>query len=181
MSEEKEKKEKNEEIESETNLNIDLGLGGLFKGLGKFVEMIGDMTEKGEEIREKVQEFKGKGPLKDIKGVYGFSVKTGLGGKMKVEPFGNIKSTPKGPVVEETREPIMDVFEEQSTIQVVAEIPGVEAETVNVNIKGDVLNLSAENGDRKYAKEVLLPSEVKAEPISRSYKNGIFEVRFEKK
>jgi len=138
------------------------------------------MTEKGEEFREKVQEFQGKGPLKDVKGVYGFSVRTGLGGKPTVEPFGNIKSTPKGPVVEETREPIVDVFEEEAKIQVVVEMPGVEEQNVHIEINEDVLNLSADNSARKYQKEILLPSKVQSEPISHSYRNGIYEVWLKK-
>ncbi len=179
MVEEKKKEEKTKE--SESTINIDLGLGGLFKGLGNFVEMIGEMSEKGEEIREKVQEFKGKGELKDIKGVYGFSVKTGLGGKPTVESFGNVKSTPKGPVVEETREPMVDVFEEDKTIQIIAEIPGVNEASIALEVQGDIINLHAESGQRKYQKEILLPHIVEEKPESQSYQNGMLDVTFLKK
>jgi len=165
----------------EPGIHIDLGLGNLFKGIGNFVDLIGKMSEKGEEFIEKTKEFQGKGPLKDLKGVYGFSVKMGLGGKPTVEPFGNVKSTPKGPVVEEAREPIVDIFEEEDEIQIVAEMPGVEDKDVKMDIKGDILILSAEGPKRKYRKEVLLPSEIEPEAISRSHKNGIFEAHFNKK
>lgn len=177
---EKEKEEEKKEKE-EATIHIDLGLGKLFKGLGNFIDLVADMAEKGEEFREQTKEFRGKGPLKDIRGVYGFSVRTGLGGRAMVEPFGNVKSTPKGPVVEETREPMVDVFEEEDAVQVVAEMPGVEEKGINLEINGDVLNIFADTEGRKYQKEILLPFEVDAEPLSRSYKNGIFEVRLKKK
>jgi len=165
----------------EPGIHIDLGLGNLFKGIGNFVDLVGKMSEKGEEFVEKTKEFQGEGALKDLKGVYGFSVKMGLGGKPTVEPFGNVKSTPKGPVVEETREPIVDIFEEDSEVQIVAEMPGVNEQDVKLEIKGDVLILSAEGVKRKYRKEILLPTQVEPEALSRSHKNGVFEVRFKKK
>lgn len=173
---------KNEENKNEENtVHIDLGLGKLFNGIGNFVDLVGQMTEKGEEFVEKTKKFQGKGALKDLKGIYGFSVKVGLGGKPTVEPFGNIKTTPKGPVVEETREPIVDILEEEDEIQILAEMPGIEEQDVTLEINGDILILSAVGSDRKYHKELLLPAQVEPEVISRSHKNGIFEARFSKK
>ena len=73
---------------------------------------------------------------KGMKGVFGFSIKTAGGGKPIVEPFGNIKKTPKGPTVEEEREPITDVFDEKDEIRVYAEMPGVNQEDIKLDIKG---------------------------------------------
>jgi len=171
---------KNKKKDDET-LHIDLGFGKLFKGIGNFIDLVGQMTEKGEEFVEKTKEFHGEGALKDLKGIYGFSVKVGLGGKPMVEPFGNVKATPKGPVVDEAREPIVDIFEEENEIQILAEMPGVDEQDVKLEINGDILILSAAGSDRKYHKELLLPSQVEPEALSRSHKNGIFEVRFKKK
>jgi len=47
-------------------------------------------------------------------------------------------------------------------------------------LEGDILKLTAENKDRKYAKEILLPSKVKKESMEPSYKNGILEIKLEK-
>ena len=47
--------------------------------------------------------------------------------------------------------------------------------------KAEYLNLSAVGSDRKYHKELLFPSQVAPEALSRSHKNGIFEARFKKK
>jgi len=75
------------------------------------------------------------------------------------------------------REPIVDVFDESGTIQVVAEMPGIEEKDITLDIQGDILNIRAEAGSRKYQKEVLLSREAKAEDMSWTYKNGILEVK----
>jgi HSP20 family protein len=115
-----------------------------------------------------------------MKGVYGFSIKTALGGEPILETFGNIKKSPEGPIVEEEREPLTDVFDEKDEVVVIAEIPGVSEDGVSVDLKGDILEISAVGKNRKYRKEVLLPVQVKKETLSYTYKNGILEVRVKK-
>jgi len=105
----------------------------------------------------------------------------GLGGKPVIEQFGNIKATERGAVVAEVREPIVDIFDEGDKLVVIAELPGVEESDVSFEVKDDILNLSAEAKDRKYSKEVLLPSSVDANSAESSYKNGILEIKLRKK
>ena len=175
--------------EEDRGVKIDFGLGGLFKGLGNILELAQNLAEKGEEISEaqgkifeQTKEFKGKGGLS---GVYGVSVRFGGPGGtgeqgFTVEPFGNVKSTPEGPVVEEVREPIVDVFDEEDTIQVIAELPGVSGDKIQVEVKGDILTISAEDEKRQYSKELLLSSQVKEETMTKSYQNGILEINLER-
>ena len=154
------------------------GLGGIFGGIGKLIDSVAKMAEEGKsEISEK-GEIKGLGDK--AKGIYGFTVRTLAGGESKVEPFGNIKKTPKGPVVEEVREPIIDVFDEKEHILVVAELPGIEESDIKIDIKGDILTLSAERGEKKYSKEILLPSKVDEKSLVSSYKNGILETKLQR-
>ena len=172
MAREKKKKEKEE-------IGFDFGIGGLFKGIEKLIDLAADLKEAGGEIK-KEGEIDLSHLKKGMKGVFGFSVKTMTGGKTVVEPFGNVKKTPKGPIVEEEREPIIDVFDEKDEIRVYAEMPGVNEEAISLELKGDILELKAVSKDRKYYKEVLLPAKVKPETLTRSYKNGILEVRIHK-
>ena len=172
------------EKKKEEGLDMDLGigklsLGGLFKGIEKLVDLAGQVKEAGGEIK-KEGEIDLSHLKKGMKGVFGFSVKTGMGGKTVVEPFGNIKKTPKGPKVEEMREPITDVFDEKEEIRVYAEMPGVKEGDIKLDLKGDILDVSAQSGDRKYHKEVLLPVKVKPETLTSSYKNGILEIKMKK-
>lgn len=181
-SEVAEEKKKREEEEAEVDFGIGkLGFGGLLKGIGNFIDLVSKMAEEGKEEVSRTGEFKIKGmPGKEAKGVYGFTVKMGIGGAPTVEQFGNIRETAKGPVVEEVREPIVDVFDEEDKVLVIAELPGVEETNINLEVKGDVLTISAEDKDRKYSKEVLLPSAVDVDTMKTSYKSGILEIVFPK-
>jgi HSP20 family protein len=178
------KRKAKKEEKKEEGLDFDFGigklsLGGLFKGIQKLVDVAAELKEAGGEIR-KEGEIDLSHLKEGMKGVFGFSIKTAVGGKPIVEPFGNIKKTPKGPTVEEEREPITDVFDEKEEIRVYAEMPGVNQEDVKLDLKGDILDISAQTGDRKYHKEVLLPAKVNTETLTSSYKNGILEISIKK-
>jgi HSP20 family protein len=159
-------------------VHVDLGFGGLFKGISNLLDLVGNLTEAGENVNRSGEiKF---GDNEKMQGVYGFSIRTGLGGMPKVESFGNIRESEAGPVVADTREPIVDVFDEGEKLLVVAELPGVAKKEIKVEVNGDVLELST-TGTRKYAKEVLLPAAAKddVEPAI-TYNNGVLEVRLEK-
>jgi len=156
-------------------------LGGFVGGLVQLVEKLGELAEKGKELRE-TGEISDLGGSKQLKGVYGFNVKVGLGedrDKIKVEPFGNIKRDKKTgqTVVQEVREPMVDVFEEEEHILIVAEMPGIGSDDVRLEVKDDVLTVLAEKGAKKYRKEILLPVAVPMERIAMACNNGMLEIK----
>lgn len=166
------------------SLDFDLGignlsLGGLFKGVEKLIDLAAELKEAGGEIR-KEGEVDLSHLKEGMKGVFGFSIKTLVGGKPIVEPFGNIKKTPKGPIVREEREPMTDVFDEKEEVRVYAEMPGVNEEDIKVELKGDILEISAQSGERKYHKEILLQTKVNPATLTHRYRNGILEIRIQK-
>jgi len=207
-----------EELKSLEDLPL---VGGLFKGLGKFVELVEKVEEAGGEIKRK-GEIKGKEGK--VKGIYGFSIRTGIGERPKIQTFGNIKTVkdynppkdgssrfagssrvptassrslreraPKTKPefkITETREPIVDVFDEKNHILVVAELPGVLEESIKLDLKGDILILEAGDEKRKYSKEILLPrlrqgfggqaAKVDFEQKETNFKNGILEIKLKK-
>jgi len=167
-------KKKNEE-----GIGFDFGIGGLFKGIEKLIDLAAELKDSGGELK-KEGEIDLSHLKEGMKGVFGFSIKTAVGGKPIVEPFGNIKKTPKGPTVEEEREPMTDLFDEKEEVRIYAEMPGVNEEDIKFDLKGDILDISAQSGERKYHKEVLLPVQVKKEALSHTYKNGVLEVRIKK-
>jgi HSP20 family protein len=182
MSKKDKDREKTEDTgEEEPTIDINLGLGGLFKGLGGLLNLVSEMAEKGETevTREGRAAIRGLGT--QGKAMYGFTVRTGLAGIPRVERFGNIvRETEEGPVVEEAREPIVDIFDEKDEILVIAEMPGVEEGGIKLEVKGDILTIAAEDGGRKYSKEVILPAAVDPGAMTSSYKNGILEVKLPK-
>ena len=154
-----------------------VGLGGIIRGLGGVVDVLSKLAEQGGE-------FKRAGELGDdkngVKAVYGFSVRVGGDGKPLIEQFGNVKRDGQEAVVEEAREPMVDVFDEADHILLVVELPGVAEGDIHFEVKGDVLNLSATRGERKYHKEVLLPLPVAVQAATSSYRNGVFEIKLPK-
>jgi len=155
------------------------GAGGIFRTVGSFLDLLSDMVEKGEtEIRREGE----LGQRKGMKAVYGFTIRLGGEGQPRVEPFGNVRREKgKGPVVEEVREPMVDVFDEKEAVVVVGELPGVSEKDITVELRDDILTLAAETGERKYYKEILLEAPVTSEGLTHSYRNGILEIRICKK
>jgi HSP20 family protein len=151
------------------------GFGGIFKGLADLIETLGDLAEKGERLKKS-----GEFQQRDVKGVYGFSVKVGLGDKeVKVEPFGNIRREEETgeTVVQEIREPVVDVFEEKDHTLVVAEMPGISVQDVRLEVNDDLLTIHAEKGDKKYRKEILLPRNYPRDKMKMTCNNGILEIK----
>jgi HSP20 family protein len=175
-----EKEKRKQKSQPEEDVEIDFGMGkigfgGIFKGLGNLIELAAKMNEEGVNKTGEI-----KGLPKDVKGVYGFKISTLMGGKPIIETFGNVKETAKGPVVEEVREPIVDVFDEKDHILVIVELPGVSKDNIKVEVSGDILNITTSGKTRQYAKEILLPYKVKSETLKTAYKNGILEITLEK-
>jgi HSP20 family protein len=174
-----ERKQQHDKQKDEPKVCVDLGLGGLFEGLGSLIDLVSNLSESGEGEVSRGGEFKVKGLGDKGRGVYGFTVRTATGGIPRVQQFGNIRATDSGPVVAEVREPLLDVFDEDQEIVVVAELPGVSEEEITVEVRDDVLCLQT-NGERKYEKELLLSGAVDAENVNRTFKNGILELRLKR-
>lgn len=173
-----EEKEEKEEKTSPSQETQDV-LGGLFAGIGRLVDVATTL-----KATEQTGEFELGGGKK---GMYSFGVRIGSvprgqgqGEEFKVESFGHrVRQTPKGPVVEESREPEIDVIEEDDHILVVGDMPGVEKDDIQFEVKEQTLWLTTEKG-RRYKKEVELPTVVKAEEAALSYKNGVLELKLPK-
>lgn len=178
----KQTKTKNEK-EKKAEVQLDFGLGGLFGGLFKGIEKLVDLAEKAEKVGGELKREGGwHGGTKErpARAVYGFTIRTGLGkAGSRIQTFGNIKKTKQGPRVAETREPIVDIFDEKDHVLIIAELPGVQETDITLDIKGDLLSLET-IGERKYAKETLLPAKVDFESREVNFKNGILEVKFKK-
>ncbi len=171
-------KKENEKQDNESGFDI-FGMGGLFKGLEKLVDLAVKLEESGAIRKE--GEINLDHLKKGMKGVYGFTVRSATcGGKPKVETFGNIRKTPEGPKVEEEREPMTDLFDEKEEIIIIAEMPGIETEDIRIDLKDDILDITAAGKIRKYHKELLLPAKAEMKNLSYNYNNGILEIRIKK-
>ena len=117
--------------------------------------------------------------------VYGYSMTIGPDGKPRIREFGNVKpgrryGQPQIDIKEE-REPLIDIIETNREVKVIAELPGVEKNDIKLEGNEKSLKISVDTPQRKFYKEVKLPTKVNPKKAKSSYKNGVLEVRFKKK
>ena len=122
--------------------------------------------------------------------VYGYSMTIGPDGKPQIREFGNVKPSvkreapfgPRRPTVDikEEREPLVDVISADSEVKVVAEVPGVDKNKIKLYATEKTLTISVDTPERKYYKEVDLPTGVNPKSAKSMYKNGVLEVTLTK-
>ncbi|HTY90716.1 MAG TPA: archaeal heat shock protein Hsp20 [Methanocella sp.] len=141
-------------------------------------DLFGDFDEMFEEM---LKEFENMEPGEHMGGpfFYGFSINQRPGEEPEVREFGNIR--PEGGKIEiGERKPLVDVFDNGKTVQIVAEMPGIEKEDVELNAEGRELEIKASHGERKYHEFVELPADVDIESAKASYKNGVLDITLNK-
>jgi HSP20 family protein len=86
--------------------------------------------------------------------------------------------------------PAVDVYQDKDRFIVVAEVPGMKKEEIDISLHGDTLTISGERksqekeGDKfrterffgQFQRSLTLPSAVDVEKVKASYKDGILEV-----
>ncbi len=143
-------------------------------------EMMKEFTEEFIDMEKNLEDMVRKGYIKGPY-VYGVRVTIGPDGVPKVEEFGNVKRMGDKPVITSEMEPLVDVFEDNGEIIVVAEVPGVSKDDIELKVKPKKLIIKAKGKERKYYKEIDLPKEVIPDKSRASYKNGVLEVRLKTK
>ena len=115
--------------------------------------------------------------------VYGYSITIGPDGRPIIREFGNVRPGRRGepPMLTVEREPLVDVLDEEDKIRVIAEVPGVQKEDIQLDLQNSRLIIKVDTPQRKYYKEVDLPEEVDAENSKANYNNGVLEVILPKK
>ena len=162
------------------------GLGGLMVGLANLLEKLNQVAEQGGEVARTFEIERGDAARGDkpMKGVVGFTIRTmGEGGEaVKVEPFGNVRhdEATGESVVDEVREPLVDVFDEDQRLLIVAEMPGVEPSDVRVALEDVTLTLSGERGELRYRKELAVPPGLSRDKLTLAVKNGIVQIEVPK-
>jgi len=171
----------------------------MFKELEAFNSQFAkDMETEMENIEEAVRsgKLKGKWDFKKIDepGVKGyvfygrFESDQPLEPFNPLEPFDPLKPSRRPPMperpfkipgaeIEEIREPLTDIFEEEKAVKLYVELPGEEKEDVQLNVQDGKVEIKA----KKFHKVMDLPKkDLGAEKVSTKYKNGVLEVTIPK-
>jgi HSP20 family protein len=80
--------------------------------------------------------------------------------------------------LDETREPLTDIFEDKEHVKLYVELPGVEKDDIQLNVTDKQAEIKAKN----FYKTIDLPTRnVEFEKATANYKNGVLEVKISKK
>ena len=93
-------------------------------------------------------------------------------------------------------QPRLDVTETETAVEIVADIPGIDPDNVNISLAGNMLTLSGTHPFRDvsdhsvvhrrerptgdFSRSVPLPCSVNAEEVTASAKNGVLEITLKK-
>ncbi|MEO0715563.1 MAG: Hsp20/alpha crystallin family protein [Planctomycetota bacterium] len=167
---------------SRNGTNADAGksaVGGILGGLGEVLGKFADLAETAERL-QKSGNFK---TPDGREGRYqmGLNIRTladAAGNeRVTVEPFGDVTRDDQGHAkVSEVREPPTDIFNEEAHVLVIVEMPGVGDDDATFTAEGDVLTIEARTGEKRFHKELLLPTACDAERLNVTGRNGVFEI-----
>ncbi len=76
--------------------------------------------------------------------------------------------------------PLIDMFQDNSYVTIVAQVAGFNQEMVKINIKNQKLTLRAKGKDRRYYKSLNLPKVVIPTVAHTTFKNGVLEIKLKK-
>jgi HSP20 family protein len=164
----KEEKKEEENIVEGVVDEILPGMGRLVKKMKKrSPELERRIEEADREIKERLEKgYSGKPTV-----TYGYTTRT-LVGREKGAP--RVEPKPKAEIVE----PIVDVFDEGEFMKVIAELPGIKEDEIQVKTENKKIVLDAGSKERRYHKTIVLPYTGKS--IKKRYKNGILELKIQK-
>ncbi|MFH1141631.1 MAG: Hsp20/alpha crystallin family protein [Chloroflexota bacterium] len=179
----------------DTKEGIEQILGGTLNILGLKIDL-GDLLSSSEdlerqlnEVRERLKGAGGKEVLSDQEwaqkgmSVGGYVRTRGLLGDKEFHigttgpPEHKVKGRP-APSAAEVVEPPVDVFTEEQQVVIVADVPGVGLEDLELRVEDSVFSLAAKPlARRNYRKQVTLTAEVDPASLSATCRNGVLEVR----
>jgi HSP20 family molecular chaperone IbpA len=172
------------EVPEGTAASILKGLGGIipgFDGLLKGLEKSEAFRERLEAIDKEIEIRMRSQPLKRTEGgVPSFQSRLSRETVPK-----SIRPTERQAIprvkreVLTSKEPLADVFDEETHLRVLAELPGVEEKDIKVKLNEAQLVISTDTPTHKYYKEITLPYASKGQ-VDRSYRNGVLELTLQK-
>ncbi len=71
------------------------------------------------------------------------------------------------------------IHDTDDEVRVVADLPGVEKENIDLECDGKTLTISAQSDHRQYDERVSLPQRVDEHTAAATYNNGVLEVVFD--
>ena len=139
-----------------------------------------DFFEETDRLEEIMRRVLGRNRQRDPF-VYGFSMTIGEDGKPQIREFANTQTGLSGQLgIREESEPLVDVFECGDEFFIVAEVPGVNKDDIQIRPKEDSVTISVDTPQRGYYKELALTLRIDPKSMMTSCKNGVLELHLKK-
>jgi len=161
-----------------------LGSDGMFGGVSKMIQQLSQLAEKGEQLKRS-SHSESDSDSKKMAGSFDYSVRFG---SLKREESHAVKpepTTPKASAVpitrsnapSEARQAEVELFEEEDHLLILAEMPGVPTEGVELIFGENELQIHGKGRVSSFTKTLTLPSSFSEKDASITSNNGIVEIR----
>ncbi|MFZ3166299.1 MAG: Hsp20/alpha crystallin family protein [Candidatus Methanoperedens sp.] len=167
----------NAKLKEEMGLK-DLKVPGFADDLWNFLKLLEEMENKKEKARTVFGKL--EGPF-DSKAAYGYTVKIGIEGNdfpfnrgfhPRARPQSHVRSIRSENVAEK---PMIDVFVEGDGISIVAQMPSVKEEDIDLKIIHNVLRITARTPQGEIKRDISVSDE--SDIKDASFNNGILTVK----
>ncbi len=149
---------------------------GIRKKKDFFEDFGSELFDNLEEMIEALLEEMGE----SVPFVYGFSIIHRPGEDPELREFGNVpeySQNEENLFPSEIKDPLIDIFESEELVHVLAEFSEVEKENLLLHATAQNLEIRV-LGSPEYLEDVELPVRVDPKSAKASYKNGVLEVTF---
>ncbi len=196
MAKDVKKEEKKAEKEADISKVVGgtLNLFGMKIDLGKLISSPEEVEGQLEKLRERLKQLGGKEILTEEEWKRGGATVSGyirthgalgereyhIGTITGVKPEARPPRAPKEKP--EVIEPPIDIFDEPQQVTIVAEVPGVGQEDLDLRIEDRRLSISSKpTARRSYRKDIELAPNVDPKSMQSTCRNGVLEIRLRKK
>jgi HSP20 family protein len=148
-----------------------------FNDIYEELEKLGDLID--ETIQKAFETSAENTPL-DRSRTQGFSIRNAPDGKKRIQEFNKRKFRPNKTRKLKEPDPLVDLFENDESLVVLAALPGVKRDAINLHVTKNRLTISVDAPNLKNRRELKLPAKVDPKSGRASCKNGVLEVKLRK-
>lgn len=158
----------------------DNNISSIFKGLGRFINLVADMIENDENEVNIEGIINDPEKNKKIDAKYGVNIKIG-GENFSSEKLNKFKNNSNlDRIISKVIEPMIDIFEEVDKIIIVMEIPMVKEEDIKLEINENILTMNAVNKELSYYKTIKLNFIPRENSVKTKLNNSIYSIVIDK-
>jgi HSP20 family molecular chaperone IbpA len=81
---------------------------------------------------------------------------------------------------QDTHEPLIDIIQEGTDIIIIAHLPGIEKDNIEIHSTEDKTTINVDAPQLKYHKQLNLPTKINPKTSTAAYKNGTLQIHLKK-